>query len=77
MQNEKALSYVAKSWAEAQAILAGLRCVIGCKVPYLLTAESRDTEFSYYVFPGMRCNKQLLAELSEFARGIAFGRKAG
>ncbi|MFA6016454.1 MAG: hypothetical protein WC742_15455 [Gallionellaceae bacterium] len=73
--NDKALTYVAKSWAEAQDILAGLRCIAGCKAPYLLTADAHDTEFSYYVFPGIRCNKQLLAELSEFARGIAWGRR--
>ncbi len=75
MKNEKALTYIAKTWAEAQDILAGLRCVCGCKTPYLITADVQDTEFSYYVFPGVRQNKQELLELSAFARGIAWGRK--
>ncbi len=67
------LNYIARSWSEAQAIRDGLKCVIGVNVS-LRTANAHDTSFTYYIYIEERINKQLLAELDAFARGVAFGR---
>ncbi len=73
IRERQRLNYIARSWAEAQAIRWGIKHEFNIDVG-LLTAASCDTEFSYYVTIEKHVNNCWLAQIDAFARGVAFGR---